>query len=94
MKLAIESSTLAQKYVQEVGSYKLDHLVQYAPELALCFILVRELISGLNRQLKEGASSITDYREAKMYYQQWTPCMSHALLNSRQVYLSPHTENN
>ena len=39
MKPAIDSSSFAKRYVQEVGSDKLDHLLKNASELAFCVIL-------------------------------------------------------
>ena len=65
MKLAVDSSSLAKRYVQESGSEKLDRLLQNASELALCIILVPEIISGLNRRMREGILGITDYRVAR-----------------------------
>ena len=65
MRLAVDSSSFAKRYIQEVGSDKLDDLLQHASDLALCVILIPELISGLNRRLREGALTDRDYREAK-----------------------------
>ena len=65
MKLAVDSSSFAKRYVQEVGSDKLDRLLQSASELAFCVILVPEIVSGLNRRLREGVFTITDYRAVK-----------------------------
>lgn len=65
MKLAVDSSSLAKRYVQESGSEKLDRLLQNTSELALCIILVPEIISGLNRRMREGILDITDYRVAR-----------------------------
>jgi len=65
MKLVVDSSSFAKRYVQEVGSNNLDRLLQSASELALCVILVPEIISGLNRRLRESALSTMDYRAAK-----------------------------
>ena len=53
MKLTVDSSSFAKRYIQEEGSDKLDDLLQHASELALCVILLPELISGLNRRLRE-----------------------------------------
>lgn len=64
MKLAVDSSSLAKRYVQEVGSNKFERLLQNASELALCIILVPEIVSGLNRRVREGALAIADYRAA------------------------------
>jgi predicted nucleic acid-binding protein len=65
MKLAVDSSSFAKRYVQETGSDKLDRLLQNASELALCIILVPEIISGLNRRLRERVLDAGDYRSAK-----------------------------
>lgn len=65
MKLVIDSSSFAKRYVREAGSDKLEELLQQASELALCVILVPELISALNRRRRENALTAKDYREAK-----------------------------
>ena len=48
MKLAVDSSSFAKRYVQEVGSDKLDRFLERASELAFCVILAPEVTSGLN----------------------------------------------
>lgn len=68
MKLVVDSSSLAKRYVQEFGSEKLDLILQNASELALCIILVPEIISGLNRRIREGALNQKDYRAVKKNY--------------------------
>lgn len=65
MKLVVDSSSLAKRYVQEFGSEKLDHLLQNASELALCTILIPEIVSALNRRVREGALDLKDYRSVK-----------------------------
>jgi predicted nucleic acid-binding protein len=65
VKLLVDSSSFAKRYVQETGSDELDNVLHDASELALCVILVPELISGLNRRLREGAIHARDYRKAK-----------------------------
>jgi len=65
MKLAIDSSSFAKRYVQEVGSHKLDRLLENASQLAFCVILVPEIVSGLNRRLREQVLTIADYRAVK-----------------------------
>lgn len=47
MKLICDSSAFAKRYVLEDGSEILDHLLQRASQLALCTIVVPEIISGL-----------------------------------------------
>ncbi len=65
MKLAVDSSSFAKRYVQEVGSDKLDRLLESASELAFCVILVPEIVSGLNRRLRERVLTIAEYRAVK-----------------------------
>jgi len=65
MKLAVESSALAKRYVHEVGSDELDAFLERASTLAICVISVPEIVSGLNRLLREHALSVTGYRKAK-----------------------------
>ena len=65
MKLAIDSSSLAKRYVHEYGSEKIDQLLQSASELALCIILVPEIVSALNRRLRERLITVRNYRKAK-----------------------------
>ena len=65
MRLAVDSSSFAKRYIQEAGSDRLDDLLQNASDLALCVIVVPELISGLNRRLREGALTGRDYRQAR-----------------------------
>src|SRR3989339_1265992 len=65
MKLVVDSSAFAKRYVLEDGSERLDRLLQQASQLALCAILVPEIISGLNRRLREQVLTPDDYRKAK-----------------------------
>ena len=65
MKLAVDSSSFAKRYVQEGGSDQLDRLLEKASELAFCVILVPEIVSGLNRRLREQVLTIADYRAIK-----------------------------
>lgn len=65
MRLLVDSSSFAKRYIQEPGSEQLDELLQQASELGICVILVPELISALNRRLREGGISKEDYRRAK-----------------------------
>ena len=65
MKLAVDSSSFAKRYVQEAGSEKLDRLLESTSELAFCVILIPEIISSLNRRLRERILTIEDYRTVK-----------------------------
>lgn len=65
MKLLVDSSAFAKRYVQEPGSEDMESFLQRASELALCIILVPEIISGLNRMLREQFLSANNYRKLK-----------------------------
>jgi uncharacterized protein len=65
MKLLVDTSSFAKRYIQEAGSEQLDALLQQASELALCVILIPELISALNRRLREEALTREQYQRAK-----------------------------
>jgi predicted nucleic acid-binding protein len=65
VKLVLDSSAFAKRYILEDGSKIVDQLLQDASQLALCVILVPEIISGLNRRLREQVLSPDDYRRAK-----------------------------
>lgn len=65
MKLLVDSSAFAKRYVQENGSEEIETYLQSASELALCIILVPEIISGLNRRLREQFLSAKFYNKLK-----------------------------
>ena len=65
MKLAVDSSSFAKRYVQEMGSDEMDRYLKDASELAFSVVLVPEIISGLNRRLREQVLTLADYRAVK-----------------------------
>lgn len=65
MKLAVDSSSFAKRYVQEIGSEQLELILGRASELAFSVILVPEIVSGLNRRLREHILTVADYRAVK-----------------------------
>ena len=67
MKLAVDSSALAKRYVNEIGSDQLYQILQNALDLALCVIVIPEIISGLNRRKREGFLSQENYNLAKKH---------------------------
>ena len=68
MRLSIDASSFAKRYIQEDGSDRLDDLLQHASALSLSVILVPEIISGLNRRLREGFLTENNYRKAKKQF--------------------------
>lgn len=65
MKLFADSSALAKRYVLEAGSEAMDLYLERASQLAVCIILVPEILSGLNKRLREKSISATNYRKIK-----------------------------
>lgn len=65
MKLLVDSSAFAKRYVKEYGSEEIEGFLQRASELALCIILLPEIVSGLNRRLRERILSPNNYRKVK-----------------------------
>ena len=65
MKTFFDSSAFAKRYVEEDGSDTVEQLCGKATELALSVICAPEIISALNRRLREGSLSRQQYLEAK-----------------------------
>jgi hypothetical protein len=65
MKLAVDSSSFAKRYVQEIGSDELERFLGDASELAFSVVLVPEMISALNRRLREHILTLIEYRALK-----------------------------
>lgn len=65
MRLTVDSSAFTKRYIHEQGSEKMDSLLYQASDLALCIIVVPEIISALNRRQRESVLTVTDYRKAK-----------------------------
>jgi predicted nucleic acid-binding protein len=65
MKIAVDSSSFAKRYVQEIGSEELERFLEDASELAFSVVLVPEIISSLNRRLREHILTNVDYRTVK-----------------------------
>jgi len=66
VKLFVDSSAFAKRYVEERGGEQLADVLQKASELALCIILLPEILSALNRRRREGILSASDYTLLKV----------------------------
>lgn len=67
MKTFFDASTFAKRYVEENGSQLVDDICQEASELSLSVICVPEIISALNRRIREKRLSHQDYVAVKQY---------------------------
>ncbi len=65
MKTFLDSSAFAKRFVDEVGSDKVENACAQASELGLSVICVPEVISALNRRRRERSLTATQYAEAK-----------------------------
>jgi predicted nucleic acid-binding protein len=65
-----DSSAFAKRYVEELGSEAVDSLCQEAREVALSVLCVPEIISALNRRVRDGLLTRREYAEAKQYLSQ------------------------
>jgi hypothetical protein len=65
LKTCFDSSAFAKRYILEPGSTMVDSLCQQATELGLCVLCVPEIISALNRRVREGVLPQSDYITAK-----------------------------
>lgn len=65
MKVCLDSSAFAKRFVNEEGSDAVEALCAEAEALGLSVICVPEIISALNRRLRERMLTPTQYREAR-----------------------------
>jgi len=93
MKLSVDSSSFAKRYVLENGSDKLDDLLQHTSHLALSVIVVPEIISGLNRRLREGSIVDNNYRQAKKQLLAEITRLKKRMKTLEQQYLTPRAWN-
>lgn len=61
MKTLFDASAFAKRYVEENGSQLVDDICQETSELSLSVICVPEIISALNRRIREKRLSRRDY---------------------------------
>lgn len=65
MKTIFDSSAFAKRYIEETGSQTVDDICQRTTSLALSILCVPEIISALNRHVREKRLSRQDYFAAK-----------------------------
>jgi predicted nucleic acid-binding protein len=66
MKTFFDASAFAQRYIAEQGSSAVDDICQATDELALCVICVPEILSALNRRVREKVIRRADYGAVKL----------------------------
>jgi predicted nucleic acid-binding protein len=65
MKLFLDSSAFAKRFVEESGSQDVEKLCSQATELGLSVLCVPEIISALNRRLRETLLTQQEYTRVK-----------------------------
>ena len=65
MKTFFDSSAFAKRYVEERGSHLVEEICFDSSDLALSIICVPEILSALNRRLRENEIEQSDYVCAK-----------------------------
>jgi uncharacterized protein len=65
VKTFFDSSAFAKRYIEESGSQAVESLCMAATDLALSIVCIPEIISTLNRRMREGDLSQQQYHEAK-----------------------------
>ncbi len=65
MKAYLDSSAFAKRFIEESGSERVESICARASELGLSVLCVPEIISALNRRLRERALTQSQYHLAK-----------------------------
>lgn len=65
MKACLDSSALAKRFVEEQGSDAVEAVCAQANEFGLSVLCIPEVISALNRRLREHVLIPLQYRQAK-----------------------------
>ncbi|HRE87697.1 MAG TPA: type II toxin-antitoxin system VapC family toxin [Myxococcota bacterium] len=65
MRLFLDSSALAKRYVEEPGSERLEEILGAASRLGLCVLVVPEVVSALRRRRRERTLTEAQYGKAK-----------------------------
>ena len=67
MKTFFDASAFAKRYVEETGSQLVDDICLNAKEISISVICVPEIISALNRRIREKRLSRQDYGTIKRH---------------------------
>jgi len=65
VKTFFDSSAFAKRYVEEPGSQAVESLCAAATELGLSVVCIPDIVSALNRRVREGSLSARQYEAAK-----------------------------
>lgn len=65
MRIFLDTSAYAKRFVEESGSDQIDNILLQGTELGLSIICVPELLSAMNRKLREKVISRSQYSRIK-----------------------------
>lgn len=65
MNIVFDSSAFAKRYIAEPDSEQVDAILQNAAQLGLSALCVPEIVSALNRRVREGVLPHSGYEQAK-----------------------------
>ena len=65
MNVVFDSSAFAKRYIAEPGSEQVDAILQNAAQLGLSALCVPEIVSALNRRVRERVLPHSGYEQAK-----------------------------
>ena len=65
MKVFFDTSAFVKRYVEEPGTEKVVEICDQAEQLVLCVICLPEMISTLNRLVREGKLPVPDYQKMR-----------------------------
>lgn len=66
MKAVFDSSSFAKRYIVEPGSEKVDSILQNTSQLGLSLLCAPEIVSALNRRIREGVLPKAKYDQIKV----------------------------
>jgi predicted nucleic acid-binding protein len=65
MRIFMDTSAYAKRFIEEEGSAEIDNILFQATELGISLLCVPELLSAMNRKLREKTISRFQYSEIK-----------------------------
>ena len=65
MRVFLDSSAFAKRYIEEAGSQEVQQILNDASELGLSVLCIPEIISALNRRHREQSLTEKMYQQAK-----------------------------
>jgi hypothetical protein len=65
MRVFFDTSAFVKRYIEEPGTAEVIEICRQAQNLVLCVICLPEMISTLNRLVREGKLTVEDYRKTR-----------------------------